>query len=223
MWCLIFFRNCFISFSFDLSSQRWCWIVKYQTSVTSNVTKPARRWRPDCGAESERISQQWKAQWWGKNKKFYSWVRKYFVTSCNYIVTKFPLQDDVLKHARVANPANRVPMTYSTVDYFINRFGLDGIRQRCSWVRICIIPSRHLRWSNPGWESRCGVDSDLQHGEQIKKYLNLSRVMLTILSLGICIADWTKMATTMDTPLGRYRRETAAIWSKGQPWQDLKG
>ena len=62
-----------------------------------------------------------------RKKQFYSSVKKSFVTSCNYIVTKFPLQDDVLKHARVANPANQVHMTYSSVDYFVNRFQLDGI------------------------------------------------------------------------------------------------
>lgn len=55
-----------------------------------------------------------------KRKQSFSLL--YFEASCNYILMKFLMQDEVLKHARVANTAKRVDMTYSSVAYFVNRF-----------------------------------------------------------------------------------------------------
>ncbi len=38
---------------------------------------------------------------------FYASVRKYFTTVCDYVIKTFPLSDELLQHASVANPRNR--------------------------------------------------------------------------------------------------------------------
>ena len=49
-------------------------------------------------------------------------IRKYFVTVCDYLVVKLPLQNEVLKHAEVADV--RLQATSKSADFlfFLNTF-----------------------------------------------------------------------------------------------------
>ena len=53
---------------------------------------------------------------------FYSAVRLYCETACQYIATKFPLNDELLLHAEVVDLELRDEKTFASLAYFINRF-----------------------------------------------------------------------------------------------------
>ena len=46
----------------------------------------------------------------------------YYVAVCNSVISKFPLHDEVLQHARVANPMNRMEVAFSSLSFFVKRF-----------------------------------------------------------------------------------------------------
>eukprot|EP00745_Piridium_sociabile_P017086 TRINITY_DN2568_c0_g1_i14.p1 TRINITY_DN2568_c0_g1~~TRINITY_DN2568_c0_g1_i14.p1 ORF type:complete len:672 (-),score=163.69 TRINITY_DN2568_c0_g1_i14:435-2351(-) len=53
---------------------------------------------------------------------FYSAVRKYFQTVCEYLLKKLPLDDPVLLYARVIDPAQQLEAKMSDLKFFLNRF-----------------------------------------------------------------------------------------------------
>lgn len=54
--------------------------------------------------------------------KFYTSVRNFFKLSCDYIVLKFPLENEILKHAEVANVKNIENASFKSVKFFIDKF-----------------------------------------------------------------------------------------------------
>ena len=49
--------------------------------------------------------------------------RKFFVAACSYIKQKLPLNNELLKHAEVADVQLRVHgVSYTDLDYFLERF-----------------------------------------------------------------------------------------------------
>ena len=121
-----------------------------------------------------------------EKKEFFSHVRQYYVASCNYIVMKFPMQDKVLKHARVADPAKRVNMSYSSVVYFVKRFQLRDIDQDQLEIEFALYQVDNLdgmRLDDRADSVWTQISSLKNKSTDRQKYPNLSRVMLTILSL----------------------------------------
>ena len=55
--------------------------------------------------------------------EFYSHVRKYNIAVCDYVITKLPLTDELLRNAMVANPRKRLDVAFSVL-YFARRFHL---------------------------------------------------------------------------------------------------
>lgn len=55
-------------------------------------------------------------------QNFYLNVRCYFETACAYIKDKFPLQEEVLKHAEVVGVENRSDVSFTSVKFFIERY-----------------------------------------------------------------------------------------------------
>ena len=53
--------------------------------------------------------------------EFYSSVRNYYTAACNYMLSKFPYQDEVLINAAVADISSRVKQDFSSIRFFINR------------------------------------------------------------------------------------------------------
>lgn len=58
----------------------------------------------------------------GQKRKFFSSVRQYYISVCNYVLSKFPLKDPLLMHARVANLERRQETPFVSVEYFVRRF-----------------------------------------------------------------------------------------------------
>ena len=121
-----------------------------------------------------------------RKQSFFSSTRKYFIASCNYMVAKFPLHDEVLRNARVANPAKRLDMTYSSVAFFNNKFQLPDIDQdelevEFASYQIDGLDSINLNErADSVWAQ---ISSLKDRSTSHQKYPNLSRIMLTILTL----------------------------------------
>lgn len=126
---------------------------------------------------------------------FYSSVRKYFVLACDYIVNKFPLKNEVLKHAEVARLSNIENASFSSVRYFVELFpimlavkegetqdaAIDEVQKQFTTLQINDISaicaaevSEDIKWAQLA--SIRGVDG-------MAKYNRIARVMLSILSI----------------------------------------
>ncbi|MGH0136938.1 UNVERIFIED_CONTAM: hypothetical protein FKN15_006871 [Acipenser sinensis] len=57
-------------------------------------------------------------------KLSYSSVKAYFSEACTYLQKKFPLQDELLRNAQVADISQREKVSFDCVRYFVDRFGL---------------------------------------------------------------------------------------------------
>lgn len=55
-------------------------------------------------------------------KEFFTHVRDLFITCIGYMRKKFPLRDPLLQHAVVADVAKRQHVTFSDIEYFLERF-----------------------------------------------------------------------------------------------------
>ena len=53
-------------------------------------------------------------------RQFYKSVRKYYLTACNYMISKFPFHDPVLLNAEVANVATRDQQSFQKVSTLLN-------------------------------------------------------------------------------------------------------
>ncbi|VDI64010.1 Hypothetical predicted protein [Mytilus galloprovincialis] len=55
-------------------------------------------------------------------KEFYLNVRKYFERSCDHMIAKLPLKDELLKHAEVVDVTCKQTSQTASIMYFLNRF-----------------------------------------------------------------------------------------------------
>ena len=124
--------------------------------------------------------------------EFHTSVREYYVAVCNYVISKFPLDDEVLLHARVANPNNRMEVTYSSLSFFVKRFkfmeeALDELEVEFAQFQIDKLENVSLdKRSDEAWVDIAGI-RDKSTGQL--KYVHLPKVMLAILSLPHSNAD----------------------------------
>ena len=63
------------------------------------------------------------------SKRFYRGVRAFYMTTAGYIISTYPLKDDVLKHARLIDFEKRQTCTFESVEFFVNLFPhLESLR-----------------------------------------------------------------------------------------------
>ncbi|KAL8583744.1 hypothetical protein ACOMHN_000365 [Nucella lapillus] len=55
-------------------------------------------------------------------QEFYGNVRRYFETTCAYLLKKLPLRDPLLQHARLVDPAKQLTATQEDLHYFLERY-----------------------------------------------------------------------------------------------------
>ncbi|KAK7504777.1 hypothetical protein BaRGS_00003805 [Batillaria attramentaria] len=55
-------------------------------------------------------------------QEFYDSVHSFFKASCEYMLKKLPLSDELLKHAEVVDPVKQVDARFSSLEYFLKRF-----------------------------------------------------------------------------------------------------
>ena len=120
-------------------------------------------------------------------EEFFDNVRKYFVTVCDYLVVKLPLQNEVLKHAEVADV--RLQTTSKSADFlfFLNTFPVlipagsskDSLLEefclyQCADVSDCMDARMDHTWNNIGRR----VDA-----EGVVAFRDVADVMLGILTI----------------------------------------
>lgn len=72
---------------------------------------------------------------------FFAAVRQYFETACNYIVKKFPLKNEMLLHAKVANLREIEHFSFNDIRYFVERFPFlltvkEGENTEAAWNEL---------------------------------------------------------------------------------------
>jgi hypothetical protein len=96
-------------------------------------------------------------------KEFYSNVRQYFVSACDYIKKSLPLDDPVLVHAEVADTEKRLTVKASSLEFFIKKFP-------------CLLPegvSLDLILEEFALYQCQTIESDIEHCKRIDEKWNL--------------------------------------------------
>jgi hypothetical protein len=115
-------------------------------------------------------------------------VRSYFEEACRYILSKFPLQDPLWKHAQVLNIASRHEASFSSVQYFMDKFPclipqeqrgdveVEFARFQVSEIHKSILECERV-------DEQWFQISKLKDGDGNMQYSVLSKVMMGILTI----------------------------------------
>ena len=115
-------------------------------------------------------------------------MRKFFTAVCDYILKKFPINNEVIRHASVADPRKRLESKFESVSFFMDRFPLledkrDSIQHEFVHYQlddlsgVSISPERR---ADDMWVEISNL-KDKSTSEQ--KYVYLPKIMLAILSI----------------------------------------
>lgn len=121
-----------------------------------------------------------------QKKEFFSSVRKYYVSVCSYVETKFPMKDPLLMHARVANLKRRQETPFASVVYFIRRFhfmegDLDTVElEYASYQSDPAVDKIDAEKADLAWVAVSQL-KDPSSGQLC--YAHLAKVMILILSI----------------------------------------
>lgn len=106
------------------------------------------------GSEAKKFIEENKASMQTRMPQFYASVKKYYVSACDYMTAKFPLNDAVLINAEVVNIANRQQHTFKQLKYFTDRFPclltqeadfVDKLETEFDAYQITILPDNCLK------------------------------------------------------------------------------
>ncbi|KAL5017913.1 hypothetical protein ScPMuIL_003635 [Solemya velum] len=127
--------------------------------------------------------------------EFFNAVRGYYAVAIKYILDKFPIQDDLLIHAEVADPSKRNSAKFQSLKYFTSRFPrllqpeaegdtddlMNKLEMQFLLYQVAELPA--------SLESLKRVDEVWSQLQQDSQYTLLSSVMLGILTLPHSNAD----------------------------------
>lgn len=123
-----------------------------------------------------------------EKEQFFSCVKNFFCSACDYILEKFPLKDEYLEHASVANVKDKAKKKFESIRYFLKKYpnvfeGIDHdeIEIEFASYQIEKFPSDILDCEriDETW-SKISLFED---AEGKKKYTELPKVMLGILTV----------------------------------------
>ena len=135
-------------------------------------------------------------------EQFFSNVKDYYVKALDYIFNKFPLDDELLEHARVANVRQRRDRGFDSVLYFVERFpclqrsneAVDVLQTQFETYQITPFHSSVYRGDTDS-DKDIRIDSiwvkigEMTDADGTRQFKELSEVMLAILSLFHANAD----------------------------------
>ncbi|PIK39992.1 hypothetical protein BSL78_23160 [Apostichopus japonicus] len=118
-------------------------------------------------------------------EEFYTAVRNYFMSVCSYVIATFPLNDEVLQHAMVADKDKRLEVNFSSVLYFVDRFKfmqdeLDDLQVEFAHYQVDDELDMSESTADYFW-AQLPQQKDKATGAV--KYKHLPRVMLMILTI----------------------------------------
>lgn len=109
--------------------------------------------------------------------QFFDSVREYYVEGCSYIMAKFPIEEEWLKHAEVVDITKRVTSNFKSVSFFVNKLELSDID-------IDRVEHEFLRFQIDRLDMLGGDDRiDEKWGKLIAVYPGLAEVMLSVLTI----------------------------------------
>lgn len=161
------------------------------TSVTDVEFQKAKNQKSDSelviGAKT-RVYLKEKSVNDGDIRKFYISVREFYVAACVYILKKFPLTDEFLKHAEVVDISLRQNVSYTSVEYFVCRFPklidesqLDRLEEEFAAYQFENFADDIVNCSRPDvcwWKI-----SQLKNDSGQMKYGALSKIMFAVLTV----------------------------------------
>ena len=106
--------------------------------------------------------------------EFFDSVRSYYVESCSYIVSKFPLQEEWLIHAEVLDMTKRKNASFDSVVFFLDKLSL-----KCD---VDQVEHQFLRYQVDTLNVK-SVRIDEKWGELKDRYPLLCEVMLAVLTI----------------------------------------
>ena len=122
---------------------------------------------------------------------FFESIRAYYVEACSYIKSKFPLENELLTHAEVADISKRKTVAFDSVQYFLSKFNVPENK-----VDLVQRQFNHYQFVD-----RLDTDPECRIDEKWAKlqdqYPDLSKVMLAILSIAHGNADSERVFSTV--------------------------
>lgn len=126
---------------------------------------------------------------------FFSSVRGYFCTACDYIRNKFPLKDDVLKHAQVAKVSKIEDAQFSSISFFLERFpsflckeknesAEDAVNQlQKQFIALQVDDSSIITDEDSTDTAKWSQLLNIRGADGLHKYNRIARLMLSILTI----------------------------------------
>lgn len=125
---------------------------------------------------------------------FFSSVRNYFYTACDYIINKFPLKDDVLKNAQVARLDKIEDAQLSSIRFFLEKFPImlckeenettdevvNELQRQFTALQVDDTLAAH---QDAASDSSWAQISRIRGADGLLKYNRISRVLLSILTI----------------------------------------
>ena len=120
--------------------------------------------------------------------EFFSSVRKYFTAVCDYILKKFPINKEVLRHASVADPRKRLESKFESVSFFIDRFHLledkrDSIQHEFAHYQLDDLSGVSISPDHRADDMWVEISKLKDKSTSEQKYVYLPKIMLAILSI----------------------------------------
>lgn len=150
-------------------------------------------------------------------KQFYVNIRKYLCRVCNYILHKFPIKDEVVLHAKVADVSRLPHASFSDIKFFLNRFpilsklilqdndidaAVDIIQtQFCSLQLEDLEEVKKIERIDTQWS----FIGKIKSADGNLKYSDISKVMLAILTLPHSNAECERIFSIVTKTKTKFR------------------
>lgn len=148
---------------------------------------------------------------------FYSAIRKYYVTCCNYITHKFPINSDVLKHAEVVDLTKFSSKSFLDVEYFLSKFPImlpqkenetadearDMLQSEFCALQIDELPEEVIKEER--MDRKWAVLGKLVSADGSLKYNRLSSVMMCILTIPHSNAECERVFSSVKKTRTQFR------------------
>jgi len=148
-------------------------------------------------------------------EKFYSAVRLYFTTVCDYMIKKFPYGDELLVHAQVADVSRRLEMDFSSVSFFVERFPcithvlgnvtVDELENEFLAYQVDALTKDILTAdrADTAWHLISEMKDSVS--TKVQKYGTLSKVMMAVLCIFHSNSDCERIFSFVTKTKTKYR------------------
>jgi len=148
---------------------------------------------------------------------FYLSIRQFYVTCCNYMRHKFPINSDVLKHAEVSDISKICNKSFSDIDFFLSKFPImlsrredetedearDKIQSEFCSLQVMDFPEDVN--NEERMDRKWALLSKVTSADGILKYNRLCNVMLSILTIPHSNAECERIFSSVKKTRTQFR------------------